>query len=419
MENALKSTKSRSKTEILHRLTRQVRGLERAGAYESNAQKNTPGISSGVADLDALLPAQGYSPGSIVEYLASPMGGGAVQGQTAGTKQTVATTRSQATVRSKAKWSSSKRGHFAKTSGLKNLSSFGNGCQTLALSAASHAARDGRYVVIVDPSQQFYPPAAVAWGLEISQLIFVHPRSLADQIWAIDQALRCSAVGAVVAELGPLDDRDARRFQLAAEAGKSLGLFMRPDMGRSLPSWAEVQWRVSPRPCPMVTRSNMTGHMVAESRKNELLAGGNARAIRNHSPIQNQAAVASQLANQSPAQVDPLRPVWSWENCRWLTVELLRCRSQTQANFACDRRIGQTIDLVIDGYSREIYNAAAHPFATPHFAAAHRIDRHPASAKSHHVVATSTLHLASELAMPTRRSESARTHQPAVRPASA
>jgi hypothetical protein len=54
-------------------------------------------------------------------------------------------------------------------------------------------------------------------------------------------------VGAVVASMHRLDDRVARRLQLATEQGGGLGILVRDaHAARRYPSWAEVQWRVRP-----------------------------------------------------------------------------------------------------------------------------------------------------------------------------
>ncbi len=69
---------------------------------------------------------------------------------------------------------------------------------------------------------------------------------------ALDQALRCPAVAAVVAWPesldGKLDGRTFRRLQLAAEQGGGLGLLIRPESVRSQPSWADVRLLVEPLP---------------------------------------------------------------------------------------------------------------------------------------------------------------------------
>lgn len=101
-------------------------------------------------------------------------------------------------------------------------------------------------LVVVDSGGQFYPPAAFALGIAASEIVWCRPRSKAETVWAIDQALRCPAVGDVWADVGDwLDDRDARRCQLAAEAGQTSGWLIRPATVRGKPSFAEVRFFVA------------------------------------------------------------------------------------------------------------------------------------------------------------------------------
>ncbi|TWU24136.1 Cell division inhibitor SulA [Novipirellula galeiformis] len=129
----------------------------------------------------------------------------------------------------------------------------GCGAAALSLVVAGNALRahDQRLgdstspIVIIDSRKTFYPPAAIALGIPATRMILVQPRSGADAVWAIDQALRCEAVAAVWAMIDTrLDDRDARRFQLAAEQGHTPGFFVRPVAERGKPSFAEVRLHV-------------------------------------------------------------------------------------------------------------------------------------------------------------------------------
>jgi protein ImuA len=155
-----------------------------------------PLVSTGSPALDQLLPGGGLKRGSLVEYLSPAAGSGA---------------------------------------------------GTLALAAAREACRheEGqRALVVVDQSRTFYPPAAAAWGLDLSQTILLHPADSAAELWALDQALRCPGVGAVYATCGRLDVRDFRRLQLAAESGGTLGVLVRPARFRGQPTWADVRWEI-------------------------------------------------------------------------------------------------------------------------------------------------------------------------------
>jgi hypothetical protein len=117
----------------------------------------------------------------------------------------------------------------------------GSGAATLSLLAAREACRAGGMLVVIDRRQTFYPPAAVAWGVDPQRLIVVHPRSLRDELWAAVQSLRSPATAAMWAAIDRLDDRAFRRLQLAAQAGRTLGLVLRPARARDQPSWADVR----------------------------------------------------------------------------------------------------------------------------------------------------------------------------------
>jgi len=156
-------------------------------------------ISTGCEGLDQLLPQGGWLRGSLVEWLSE---------------------------------------------------SPGSGAGTLALVAARQAHGDGGAMVVVDRTGTFYPPAAVAWRLDLASIIVVHPASDKDEQWALDQALRCEHTAAVLAWPRRLDGRTFRRLQLAAEASGALGLLVRPAAAEREPSWADVRLAVSPRASP-------------------------------------------------------------------------------------------------------------------------------------------------------------------------
>jgi len=127
--------------------------------------------------------------------------------------------------------------------------SSGSGAGTLAMLVARQAALEGGAVVVMDRHHWFYPPAAAALGVDLEHVIIVRPDTARDEIWALDQSLRCPGVAAVWSSLGDqLDQRDFRRLQLAAEIGASLGLLLRPATVRGKPTWSDVQLLVEPRP---------------------------------------------------------------------------------------------------------------------------------------------------------------------------
>jgi protein ImuA len=176
---------------LLQSLQRQVRQLEKTRPAEQGQT-----YSTGCLPFNRLLPGGGWQPGTLVEWMTAQPGSGAL---------------------------------------------------TLALALARQTAQSGGLVVISDPGQQFYPPAAVALGYDPAQLVVLHPASAAEELWALDQALRCEGVAVAWASLAKLGDHDFRRLQLATEEGGTLGFLGRPAKARGQPAWSDLQLLVEPR----------------------------------------------------------------------------------------------------------------------------------------------------------------------------
>ena len=99
---------------------------------------------------------------------------------------------------------------------------------------------------MIDREGTFHPPAAVALGIPWQQLLVVRPQNAQEELWAIDQALRCAGVAAVWAPLNRIGTHDFRRLQLAAESSEAVGLLLRNKPWRKEPSWAHMQIAVTP-----------------------------------------------------------------------------------------------------------------------------------------------------------------------------
>jgi hypothetical protein len=120
----------------------------------------------------------------------------------------------------------------------------GIGELSLLLPALAKLSRAGRYLVWIAPPCLPYPPALAQHGLVLNRVVLVQARDTASVLWAAEQALRCPAIGAVLAWPAALDDRRVRRLQLAAETGGSCGLLYRPPSAALQPSPAALRLRL-------------------------------------------------------------------------------------------------------------------------------------------------------------------------------
>jgi protein ImuA len=109
------------------------------------------------------------------------------------------------------------------------------------------AERQGE-IIWITRGDDLYAPGIAAYGLKPERLIVVRARRDADILWAMEEALRCRTLGAVLGEIGDIDMVASRRLQLAAEASGVTGLLLR-SADRRLGATASVtRWGLSAAP---------------------------------------------------------------------------------------------------------------------------------------------------------------------------
>lgn len=152
------------------------RGRDRDGrpGFSTGMTGESGILSSGFPALDGLLPAGGVRPGRLVELL---------------------------------------------------LAEGCAGGMTLACAVAMHVAAAGDeghspngrgLLVVVDRFGDFHPPSVFGWNdWRRCQLVVARPSRDEDEIWTIDQALRCPGVGAVLSWPRRVHPTSMRRWQLA------------------------------------------------------------------------------------------------------------------------------------------------------------------------------------------------------------
>lgn len=77
------------------------------------------------------------------------------------------------------------------------------------------------------PRRSIFPPALKAFGVDPERILFLDAKTPKETLWAVEEALKCSALPAVVGELSELSFNDSRRLQLAAEQSQVSGFIHR------------------------------------------------------------------------------------------------------------------------------------------------------------------------------------------------
>lgn len=99
----------------------------------------------------------------------------------------------------------------------------------------------------ISSSRRIFPPGLSVFGVRPDNFVFIHLRKEKDIIWAVDEALRCSAISAVVGELKELTFSESRRLQLAVERSGVTGFILR-NPARLQPSACVSRWKITSLP---------------------------------------------------------------------------------------------------------------------------------------------------------------------------
>ena len=114
-------------------------------------------------------------------------------------------------------------------------------------------------MVWLSAERRVFPPSLIEFGVRPDQVIFVDIRNARNVLWATEEALKCSAVAVVAAEVGNLDLTISRRLQLSAEQSQATGFLIRNDFHPGITSSAS-RWRITGAPSIMIGDLPGIGH---------------------------------------------------------------------------------------------------------------------------------------------------------------
>lgn len=94
-----------------------------------------------------------------------------------------------------------------------------------------------------------YGPGLVHFGLPVDQLVFARPQNIVELLWAMEEAIACRAVAAVVADIAgfhkALDFTASRRLSLRS-AASGVGTFITRYGQQREASAARFRWNIAP-----------------------------------------------------------------------------------------------------------------------------------------------------------------------------
>jgi len=100
----------------------------------------------------------------------------------------------------------------------------------------------------ISASRSIFPIALKNFYVDPDRFIFLDLKNEKDVVWAIDEALKCGAISAVVGELSEIDFKTSRRLQLNVERSGVTGFIVRNN-SRKIGTTASVsRWKISSLP---------------------------------------------------------------------------------------------------------------------------------------------------------------------------
>jgi len=108
--------------------------------------------------------------------------------------------------------------------------------------------RNSGALIWISASRNIFPPALQSFGIAPDKIIFIDLQKEKEILWAMEEALKCKGLAAVVGEMQELNFTASRRLQLAVEQSKVTGFILRRN-SRSINTTACVtRWQITSVP---------------------------------------------------------------------------------------------------------------------------------------------------------------------------
>jgi len=106
--------------------------------------------------------------------------------------------------------------------------------------------QEGSLALWISQKRTLYPPALKFFGIDPDRVIFIDVKNEKDLLWMTEEALKCQALSAVIAEIKDLDLTASRRLQLAVEHSRVTGLLHRINPRMLGNTACAARWKISP-----------------------------------------------------------------------------------------------------------------------------------------------------------------------------
>lgn len=108
--------------------------------------------------------------------------------------------------------------------------------------------KQGGACIWISTSRKLFPPALKTFNVTPDRVIFIDVQRDRDVLWAMEEALKCEGLAAVIGEVREISFAQSRRLQLAVEDSKVTGFLLRTDMKKLSSTVCVARWQITPLP---------------------------------------------------------------------------------------------------------------------------------------------------------------------------
>ena len=100
----------------------------------------------------------------------------------------------------------------------------------------------------ISTGRSLFPPALKTFGVNPDRIIFIDLKREKELLWAMEEALKCGSLAAVVAEVGEMSFTESRRLQLVVEKSRVTGFILRSNTKKLSATACVARWKITPLP---------------------------------------------------------------------------------------------------------------------------------------------------------------------------
>ncbi len=108
--------------------------------------------------------------------------------------------------------------------------------------------RGGGVTIWISADRTIFPPALKSFGIAPDKIIFINLKNEKEIGWAMEEALKCKGLSAVVGEFPELSFTTSRRLQLAVEQSQVTGFILRSNPRNINTTACVTRWKIMPIP---------------------------------------------------------------------------------------------------------------------------------------------------------------------------